>query len=302
MDISWYKQFEETIHDEIEGLFAQLFAKKQHIWDLVSKYLEDEAEFQGFLDQYETFFQRHHFHIAQLSREEASLRRRLQAKEDREGIIDFGELFGKTKQDEQELIPEEELSYNSTEDQVTFLEDFGNTGDAIENDSVQIEKVRESIKKQVAHSFLWIYHPRRTNETGDQFLTKRSRLITELMNSPLYDAIEIMLRIPFEARDRELWKAQIPKLGSESGMESAGDSWYRYKLWDTILDVALPKAQAIAVTPPHDLYPHFQEMKLRGIRALFFFQELEIEKNREIEDLEIKIAHLRRNTDQRGSK
>jgi hypothetical protein len=302
MDQTWYQHFEAEIQTEIDSLFIELCEKKQRIWSLVSEYLEEENEFQNFLDQYEAFFQQPHMRIANLTREEFSLKRKLQDLEDSDGILDLGGLLGKdNKQEEEETEAASDTTNTDKNKSVSFF-NFERPEVDNENETIKLQKARESLKKQVARTFLWIYHPKRMEEAGDDFLSKRSGLVTRLMNNPLYDATEIILRIPFAQRDRNLWEQPLPRQGSDGNTESVGDRWYRYKLWNRMLDVALPKAEAIASSPPHDLYPHYLEMKRRGIQMIFYFQELEVEKNREIEALEQKVAKLRHEINQRGGK
>lgn len=296
MDNSWYKSFEDDIQIEVENLFLLICDKKQRAWALVSEYLAEESDFQSFLDQYDVFFQQHHLRISKLTREEISLKRQLDRIEDDDGLLDLPNLFGDDASAVDDDL-EEELSTSDDDDSINFV-DLNPEGESeLSREQAEKERFRkqlESLKKRLSRTFLWIYHPRLAEHSDDEFFGKRSGLVTRLMNNPLYDVVDIILRIPFTERDKKLWKQPLPKQRLDGTSESIGDMWFRYRLWDRMLDVALPRAEAISTAAPHELYKNYQEMKERDLQLILYFQELEVEKQNEIQELKTRVEKLRR--------
>lgn len=296
MDNSWYKNFEDDIQTEVEDLFSVVCEKKQQAWELVSEYLAEESDFQGFLDQYDVFFQQHHLRISKLTREEISLKRRLEKIENDDGLLDLPNLFGDDASNDDDEF-EDNQSTDGDDDSINFVDLNPISESVLSKEQAEIERIQkqlESLKKRLSRTFLWIYHPRRAEQSNDEFFGKRSGLVTRLMNNPLYDAIDIILRIPFTEQDIKLWQQPLPKKHLDGVTESVGDMWFRYRLWDRMLDVALPRAEAISSATPHELYKNYQEMKERDLQMILYFQELEVEKQNEIQELEARIEKLRR--------
>ncbi|GAB5494312.1 MAG: hypothetical protein Phog2KO_45270 [Phototrophicaceae bacterium] len=297
MDNSWYKNFEDDIQAEIDDLFSVVCEKKQQAWELVSEYLSEESDFQSFLDQYDAFFQQHHLRISKLTREEISLKRQLEKIENDDGLLDLPDwMNSRSSEDEDEH--EEEPAKNLEDGDFDFDAFKPTNGSESSKEQTEIERIQkqlESLKKRLSRTFLWIYHPRRAEQSDDQFYGKRSGLVTRLMNNPLYDAVDIILRIPFTERDKKLWRQPLPKQKLDEVTESLGDMWFRYRLWNRMMDVALPRAEAISTAAPHELYKNYQEMKDRDLQMILYFQELEVEKQNEIQELEVRVEKLRLN-------
>ncbi|MEM6284854.1 MAG: hypothetical protein AAF787_21875 [Chloroflexota bacterium] len=302
MSSSWHDNFVEDIHHEVAQLFDRLCQKKQVVWRMVEGYLEQEREFLLFLEQYDRYFREHNDRLAKLRKEETDLRQKLEQQES--GVFDFAT--------DSDLPPDDDTEnrlddFTETDDDEWYLpDDILDATVVAEQDNADfahsLKRQRESLKRRIGRTFVRIYHPRLDEDTNNRFLAERSSLVTSLMRDPRYDAVEIMLRLPFDERDRSLWEKPLV-ISEETGEreESIGERWHRYRLWERMLEVAQPKAEAMAGPLQHDLYPAFVAVQQSNQRNYLHFHELEKEKTAELERLQVTINRLRQRVSQSGA-
>ena len=288
---SWYEKFIEDTLDEVKQLFEQLCEKKAEMWSKVKVRLEIEDEFNMFLKQHEQYFATQNSKLIDLKREETNLRRELE-KRDETNLWDFSDDsdIDDDKIDDNDQINDDLSGFILPEDMLADVPDENEPSAAL-----AIKKRRESLKREIGHMFLKFYHPKTKEQASDAFLNERSSLITSLINDPRYDAIEIILRLPFEDRDRELWeKRPTNPTKDDEAHETVEERWYRYKLWYRMLTTAELKVKGMAEPPQHDLYDYFLGYKASDEKINIYFQERELEQDSLIHQLETSIERLRK--------
>lgn len=299
MDNLWLQAFEHDIQAEVETLLDQVCEKKTRAWALVRETLAQEAALLTFIDQYEEHFRPFQLRLNTLGREETRLRRRLEACEHQDGLwipsthadtADMDDSLSPT------VEPDDSAAQTAPANERINFEVRVSEPEPEEPPQVDMHETAprpyEGAKRRIALMFLQMYHPRRTEHSGDSFMNERSALITQLMNNPLADAVEIMLRLPFDARDQAMWTKPLHTLSSGGVVESFGDRWYRLRLWDRLLDYALERAEQIAVAPPHPLYPKFEQMRRQNLPVLAYFQEIQSEIEQEINEMHTRVTRL----------
>lgn len=293
MRSSYVNQFERDIELEIQSLFEQICSQKVRIQSLIASFLSEEKELNDFVSHYEAYFQTIEARRAQIAQQMQVL----ENSKRRASIVGSDDFWHEWKTEPNESpsaednpLPEAEASLPlSGSMNVDLNALFEETSVAVIEDRAVTRQ--HSPKRIVAEPFQWIYHPRAHN-MNTTFYRERSQLLNDLIGDARYDEVDILMRLPFDDHDRELWLLPLPKGGDST--ESRGDRLYRLRLWNWLLEQAAPRAEAIAASMPHPLYPTYKTWKQRGIAVLPYFQELEDEKRREIEQLELRLTELQR--------
>jgi hypothetical protein len=292
MDNTWFENFQEEIQREIDVLFEAVRGRKQRIQQLMGSKFAEEAEYQHFVDQHEATLHNFHMRIATLQRE-IQTEKRKQA--------DDGSLLAGV-----DTPPDEAASDDNEADIAAHDEDSGfdfsmfGTGENQENPadirpaSGSRHEERDSVKKIVSDVFSWIYYPRLHDHSDTDFFTKRSVQLNKMKDNKLFDAVDILMRLPFAPDDERLWYEPLPRKDKAGkSLESLGERWYRFRLWERMLEIGVKRAEAQSAAEPDKLYEYYVAMKAQGISALAYLENMKEDLQAQIDVLQQQLDDLR---------
>lgn len=283
--MSAFEQFQSAFEAELNQLWQNVKRKKQEIWELIRDQVKSEKDFRAFFEAYEEHFRPLQARVGELTRLRATLNHRLQ-----------GDSVGLYAPEESDPLPEEGES-GRTEESSPRLR-----GGSIRPSASEPARTEERLiptgRKQIPKGLKavrdilgWIYNPR-PSDHHTQFRKERAQLVNELVSNPATDEVELILRIPFEAEDERLW--QEPRDPNRSPVEIQLELYYRYRLFDALLNAALPVAKARAAAEPHPLTAHFLECRRREMPPRAYVLEIDGAIRETIRRLEADVIALQR--------
>jgi|GEM_PF-5339178 len=310
------QQFLEQIAEETETVWAELLAVKTHVTALVEERLAWES--------FETDYNRH---FTATEQERSNLKHRVDALERK--------LQNQRRATEAGIIhePDNPLDPNDDGDPIEPITSRNQpvttaqkpkptinipTGipqkpadePPIEAESQAVEKkeekpTTEKNKKEVGLVFRRLFHVRLADDVEDEFLTDRMRLIANIINDKKLDEVDLLSRLPFNARDREAWYGFLTEEKGHTHEEHDTERLMRFRMWLYLLQIGKEReesrAEDRARDKSDDVYHYFAEWQESNQELLFYFQNLEPLFEEQLDQIRNNIADLQGRLDERQS-
>jgi hypothetical protein len=285
--MSLYQTFNQQFEARISALWESVRTKKRQLWDEFRQPIADRKAFKQFQIDYHTLFDPLRDEEKSLTDLISLLNTRLRLSQSTPDIEEVAEELQqldlkiadiKTTPDEAEM-PE-----------LTFTPVSSSTASEPPPPPTPLplpeEEHLSDAKHAVAVMFRNIYHPR-TESDVDTW----AKLIQDIEDDTFLDEVDLILSLPFDAPYDTLWGEKF------SRNESLGARYYRYALWDRLLDEArLTKVPEIRRMMDNPLYRLFCEMREARQSMRDYFQEEIRQLQASIHQLEAQAKSLQSRT------
>jgi hypothetical protein len=285
--MSLYQTFNQQFEAQINTLWESVRTKKRQLWDEFRQPIADRKAFKQFQIDYHTLFDPLRDTEKTLSDLISLLNTRLRLSQSTPDVEEVAEELQqldlkiadiKTASNETEMP---ELIFTPVSDAATPEQHPPPTPLPIPE-----EDHLSDAKHAVAVMFRNIYHPR-TETDVDTW----AKLIQDIEDDKFLDEVDLILSLPFDETYEMLWGEKFSK------NESLGARYYRYALWDRMLDEAkLTKVPEIRRMITNPLYHLFCEMREAKQTMADYFQEDIKQLQASIQQLEAQAKSLQSRT------